>query len=135
MAKKRPPCMRNLDRFKKNGCPEKAWDGEEGCQCWKELTTTTMADAQPKLRKMCIDEWMFDLKLTELGLLEGNQQAMEAFRNGMLDTSNPNELRPKPDAATIHLINLLHEEKNKRDIIQDYEDRKQLEDKEQNING
>lgn len=135
MAKNnKPPCIRNLERFKKSGCPEKIWGGEEGCPCWIELTTTTRGDAEPKLRKMCVDIWMFDLKISELGLLEGNQQAMEIFRNGMLDTSDPNDLKPKPDAAMIHLVNLLLEEKNKREIIEDHEIRKQLSDGEQNKN-
>ena len=77
---------------------------------------------------------MFDLKITGLGLLEGNQQAIESFRNGMLDTSDPNNLKPKPDAAMIHLINILLEEKNKREIIENHEVRKQLSDGEQNKN-
>lgn len=135
MAKKKnPPCIRNLEPFKKSGCPQKKWDGEEGCPMWKELTTTTRQDPVPQLRKMCIDVWMFDLKITELGLLEGNQQATESFRNGMLDTSDPSNLKPKPDNAMIALVNFLYEERNKRELIANHEARKKLEQKEQNEN-
>jgi len=31
MSKKNPPCIRNLEKFKKVGCPKQQWDGEEGC--------------------------------------------------------------------------------------------------------
>lgn len=136
MAKKKnPPCVRDLTPFRKSGCPQKHWDGEEGCPLWMELTTTTRDDPVPKLRKMCVDVWMFDLKISELGLLEGNQQATESFRNGMLDTSDPSNIKPKPDPATVALVNILYEEKEKRELIEKHEMRKQLEKKEQNENS
>jgi len=121
MTKKNPPCIRNLDRFKKSGCPQKSWDGEEGCPCWKELTTSTRTDPVAKIRKMCIDEWMFDLKITELGLLEGNQQAVETFRNGMLDISDPNNIRPKADLVLVRLVQFIQDQITKKQIIKEHE--------------
>ena len=41
MSKKNPPCIRNLEKFKKVGCPKKQWDGEEGCPAWIELSVAT----------------------------------------------------------------------------------------------
>ena len=44
-----------------------------------------MADGTRQDVKECIDLWMFRLAWTQCGLLEGNQQATESFRNGMCE--------------------------------------------------
>jgi hypothetical protein len=96
MAKKiKVPCIRGLSCMK-NGCPMKPWDGEEGCPAWVELLVTPEDEPlKPKDKQgNCVDMWNLTLKLRELALLEGNQRAIESFRNNMsVDGS------PKPDPA------------------------------------
>jgi hypothetical protein len=52
----------------------------------------------------CLDHWQLELKLTELGLLEGNQKAIETFRNNMTVEGSP-----KPDPAMVTLIRKIEE--------------------------
>lgn len=127
---KKRPCIRNLEKFKKNGCPQKEWDEEtgEGCPYWREIETQTKGEQVPSLKKMCIDEWMFEFKITELGLIEGNQVALEEFRNGMIYRDENGRLNPKPDAGMIQLLNYLGKQIERKKIIEEYEKQKQLED-------
>jgi hypothetical protein len=100
MKKERRPCIRGLKAFSR-GCPMKMWDGESGCPAWIELLVTPRNEpAKPKDKVgRCIDHWMLELKLSELGLLEGNQRAIESFRNNMsVDGS------PKPDPVIVKLL-------------------------------
>lgn len=99
------PCIRGLKRFEKKGCPEKAWNGTEGCPAWREMIIPTRANPlQKENRAQCLDEWYFDFQWAALGLLEGNQAATESFRNNM---STPDG-QPKPDPAAVELIRLIH---------------------------
>jgi len=130
MAKKRPPCIRNLECFKEGGCPRKSWDSdeEEGCTAWMEMTVSAQDNPQkPITKKMCIDMWQFDLSVSILGALEGNQQALESFRNGMVTTDPSGMNHPKPDPAVLTLIQMVHDQIKKQNIIKDYEERKMIE--------
>lgn len=128
-----PPCVRNLEIFKKTGCPQKCWDGEEGCSAWIEMTVAEKdAPLKPVIKKMCIDLWQFDLSVSILGALEGNQKALESFRNGVVEVDKTTgETRPKPDPAVISLLQMVHDQITKKQIVERYELKKQLE-KDQN---
>ena len=110
---KKVPCVRDLKMFRRSGCPQKEWDGEEGCPMWKEMSVGTRENPQKKeVRKQCIDVWQFDFSWAMLGLLEGNQQAIETFRNGMIYQDESGNLQPKPDPTTLalaHVINVASE--------------------------
>lgn len=101
---KHPPCIRGLKKFEKSGCPCRAWDGESGCPAWVELLVTPPNEPLKPKDKIgkCIDHWQIDFWLKSLGLLEGNQQAIESFRNNMTVDGSP-----KPDPAIILLANAL----------------------------
>jgi hypothetical protein len=60
----------------------------------------------------CVDLWMVELKLTELGLLEGNQQAIESFRNNMTVDGSP-----RPDPALCKMIRILEDNQRARTIV------------------
>lgn len=95
------PCMRGLKRFEKTGCPRKPWDGERGCSAWVELLITP--DNEPTKAKdkvgNCLDIWNLELRLKSLGLLEGNQRAIESFRNNMSVEGSP-----KSDPGVVTLL-------------------------------
>jgi len=133
MAKqKNPPCIRNLDVFKKTGCPQKCWDGEEGCSAWIEMTVGTPDNPnKPLLKKMCIDLWQFDFSVSTLGVLEGNQRATESFRNGMVEVDSSGQMRPKADPAIMTLLQMVHDQIQKKQIQEQYEARKHLEKEQQ----
>jgi hypothetical protein len=101
---KRPPCIKGLEAYKK-GCPEKAWDGQEGCPCWKEYIVSMRENPLKKeARKQCIDIWNHEFLWASMGLQEGVQQAVETFRNNM----TTEEGVPKPDPAMVQLLQLFH---------------------------
>ena len=108
MTKKvNPPCVRNIHKFRKTGCPEKCWDGREGCTCWVEMSISSKENPQKKdIVKMCLDMWMLRFQLDALGLLEGNQQATESFRNGMIFKKSDGSIGPKADPAMVAMLNL-----------------------------
>jgi hypothetical protein len=100
MAKKIPPCIRGLKRFEKTGCPGKSWDGNEGCPAWREMIIPNQGQPTKREHKaQCLDQWYFDFQWAALGLLEGNQQATETFRNQMTTPQGP-----RPDPASIALV-------------------------------
>lgn len=107
MAKKiGPPCMRGLKAFQKTGCPMKSYDGESGCTAWVELMVTPPDEPTKPIDKAgkCLDHWTLDMQLKTLQLLEGNQQAIESFRNNVsVDGS------PKPDPAVVALLRHIEE--------------------------
>lgn len=81
-----PPCIRGLQQFKK-GCPEKTWDGESGCPCWIEEMVVDSETSKKRIEKKCLDLWMFTIAWHSNGLLEGNQQAVESFRNNVSEAT------------------------------------------------
>lgn len=99
------PCIRGLKEFKK-GCPEKAWNGSDGCPAWKEYTIP-QDDSKPILIKDCIDclqeHWQFE----SLKLLEGNQRATESFRNGMCEQAGDGQVYPKTTKALLQLAGVI----------------------------
>lgn len=109
---KKPPCIRGLQEFKK-GCPQKAWDGQDGCSCWIEKVAP-IKGGEKTIFKQCIDLWMFKLGWDQCGLLEGNQQATESFRNGMIEVDNNGKGQPKPDPAIVLLVNLIKDTQQKQ---------------------
>ena len=93
------PCTRGLECFKK-GCPQASYEDNPkyGCPLWLELVIPDPDNPTKKIvRKKCVDLWYFTLLYNMLPLLEGNQQATESFRNGMLEVNpdNPKQTRPK----------------------------------------
>jgi len=121
-----PPCIRNLERFRKSGCPQKVWDGKEGCPAWKELLVTPRNEPLKPKDKIgrCIDEWNLELQLTALGLMEGNQQATESFRNGMVEEGKDGKIYPKPDRGIVALLSLFQKLQERQEIISEHEFKK-----------
>lgn len=104
------PCIRNLDCFKKTGCPEKPWDGKEGCPAWKELIVSTRANPLEKeVRKQCMDEWLFEFAWAGLGISEGQQRVSEEIRNGLVSKADTGELIPKMNIVLQHMQQALIE--------------------------
>ncbi len=123
-----PPCIRNLSKFKK-GCPEKSWDGKEGCTCWIEMTIPNEENPLKRdIGKHCIDMWMFILKRASLSLLEGNQIAIESFRNGMIFQTENGKSFPRANPASIELLKIFEQMKNQVVIPNDANDKKLIDD-------
>lgn len=105
--KNKRPCVRGLKDFQKNGCPEKYWNGNEGCPAWKEYTIPGKPGDPPTVIKDCIDMlseyWQFE----SLKLLEGNQKATESFRNGMCEVAPDGKTYPKADQGIMQLLWLM----------------------------
>lgn len=121
----RYPCIRNLDPFRKKGCPQKSWKGNEGCPCWIQETVPTKGGQKENIGQ-CIDLWMFKMTWDQCGLLEGNQQATESFRNGMIQTDEKGQTHPKSDPAIVVLLGLLKNLQNKQEIIIQHEIQKAI---------
>jgi len=80
----KPPCIKGLKRFEKKGCPQKCWDGKEGCPAWIELPVSTMGNPLKKeIRKQCLDMWLWEFAWASMGQREVVQQATESNRNMM----------------------------------------------------
>jgi len=121
------PCIRNLDCFKKTGCPQKLWDGKEGCPCWIELSVSKKGNPLEKeIRKQCLDMWLFEFQWAMMGLMEGNQQATESFRNGMVQTDDNGQTHPKPDLGILALLSIFQSMQEKQRIIFEHETRKEI---------
>jgi len=119
----KPPCIRGLRRYQKSGCPEKFWDGEDGCPCWIELAAPRRDNPQKKVvEKKCLDIWSFEFLWASLGYLEGNQQATESFRNNMTVEGSP-----KADPASAELLLLFKKLQEKQRIIFEHESQKAIE--------
>ncbi len=102
----KPPCIRGLKVFK-DGCPQKMWDGEEGCSAWVEMTYESDDPAQATIIiKACLDIVTFDLQLKAMKLLEGNQLATEGLKNGLCEVID-GKTEPKPNVASTQLMQLL----------------------------
>jgi hypothetical protein len=94
-----PPCIRNLEKFK-DGCPERPWNGRDGCPAWIEMPVATQGNPlQKEVRRQCIDLWNTQFNWAQLGVMEGNQQATEGARNMIAlnclvttNTKSPEEL-------------------------------------------
>lgn len=93
----KPPCIRGLAAFKK-GCPQHAWNGEDGCPAWIERDMDKKGGSEKIKVAECLDMFMARLAWGTNALLEGNQQSIESFRNGMVTTIN-GVAHPKPDPA------------------------------------
>lgn len=110
MPKKRP-CIRGLREFKK-GCPEKYWDGSEGCPAWREYAIPTVEKGKPpRIIKDCIDclseHWQFEA----LKGLEGNQKTSESFRNGMCENIN-GKIYPKVGRGILEVMKVMQKQQD-----------------------
>ena len=77
-----PPCIRGLKRFEKKGCPQKEWDGKEGCPAWIELVISSRGSPlKNEIKKQCLDLWLWEFSWAGMGQREGMQQATESNRN------------------------------------------------------
>jgi len=103
----KPPCTRGLPEFQ-DGCPKRPWDAEtgEGCPLWIEREVATRENPIVReMRRQCVDRWQWDFQWATLGLLEGNQAAIEQLRNGLLFYDDKSKtVLPKPDYATLELV-------------------------------
>ena len=113
------PCIRGLKEFKK-GCPEKFWDGQEGCPAWKEYTIPGEPGKPPEIMKDCIDMFSEHWQFQALKMLEGNQQATESFRNGMCEEVD-GQVYPKMDRAVLGLVSILQRQKEDRQLLKTQE--------------
>jgi len=112
------PCIRDLKMFRKSGCPQKEWDGIQGCPCWKEMVVSSKENPQKKeSKKQCIDLWQFELQWAMLGVMEGNQQAVESFRNGMVYPGKDGGIYPKSDPALVALLQMAYESREEKKKI------------------
>jgi len=95
----------------KDGCPKRSWDGEtgEGCPLWIEQDVPTRENPMVKKPlKACVDRWQWEIQWAQLGLLEGNQAAIEQLRNGLLFYDDEKKtVSPKPDYAIRELVGML----------------------------
>ena len=72
------PCRWKL--FKRKGCPE-----SNACPYWlTEVIKRKDGTVGPESK--CIDFWMFTIAWHGNAILEGNQQAIESFRNNVADS-------------------------------------------------
>jgi len=118
MSKKKinPPCLRDLYRYRKTGCPQTQWDGEDGCMAWIESTFPNQDPTKsPIIVKACMDLINFDYQLEMLKLLEGNQQATELFRNGMCEEGADGKIYPKMNPTPVNITL-----QNSQPILADY---------------
>ena len=127
-----PPCIRNLNCFAEKGCPQRVWDGKEGCIAWIEMATENRK-GDKTIEKKCIDLWTWQFQWATLGLLEGNQEAVERFRNAMAepdpeDPLNDNKARPKASQAAMELLEFFQKLEERSKIIFEHEARKEIED-------
>lgn len=100
MGKNLPPCTRGLKAFKK-GCPMRPWNGVDGCPLWVDIYLPTKEGERIRIEE-CVDLYQVRLQYSTNQLLEGNQQAIEKFRNNMsVDGS------PKPDPAMIRMAEMM----------------------------
>ena len=101
---KKQPCIRGLNEFKK-GCPRCCWNEEAGigCPAWidKKMKAKNGEDIHIK---ECLDLYMARLHYSTNALLEGNQQAIEKFRNNMSV-----EGMPKPDPALKEIVEFFNQ--------------------------
>lgn len=110
MPKKLPPCIRGLKAFKA-GCPQAAFDGETGCPAWMSRTMPRRDNPlQHETISQCVDLWIFRLAFDACGLLEGNQQAIESFRNNMTVVDESGRGVPRPDPALAAVVGMLARE-------------------------
>ena len=103
------PCTRGLSHFEKTGCPQREYNPEDGtgCPLWIEMEVPTRENPLVKKKyKKCVDLWYFTFQWSMLGLLEGNQQATESFRNAMVEVNpdNPEQTRPKSVNVVLEVI-------------------------------
>jgi hypothetical protein len=82
-----------LREFKK-GCPQRCWDGESGCPAWIEINLPTKSGERMDIKE-CVDIFQSRLQMSTNQLLEGNQQAIESFRNNMTEVGVDGVSRPK----------------------------------------
>jgi len=106
------PCIRGLKQFSK-GCPQRKWNGEDGCPAWIELDMETKGGQDKIEIRECLDIYTSRLQFYNNVLLEGNQQAIESLRNGMLCKDDKGNVTPKPSNADIFLLNILENMNNK----------------------
>jgi len=74
----KPPCIRGLKEFKK-GCPQRCWNGNDGCPAWME--EIIVENGKKKNHGACLEWWKLFYARNALRLLEGTQQATESNRN------------------------------------------------------
>lgn len=98
------PCIRNLDCFRKKGCPEKSWNGVEGCPAWKEYSQVIEAGQPPRILKDCIDIFSEIWLKEALGISEQVVTSVQSFRNGMVEKGADGNTYPKADIGTLSLV-------------------------------
>jgi hypothetical protein len=61
--------------------------------------------------RACVDVWQWEIQWAQLGLLEGNQAAIEQLRNGLLFYDDETKtVSPKPDYAIRELVKMLKDQ-------------------------
>ena len=99
----KPPCIRGLSCFRK-GCPQRPWNGEDGCPAWIEVDMRSKDGQVVEKIRECVDLYLPRLIFSTNCLLEGNQQAVESFRNGMVFKDEHGAVSPKPNPAEVLLL-------------------------------
>lgn len=115
------PCVRGLKVFEQDGCPERKWDGNRGCPMWVDAVMAKHGEPGTEYVHACQDELIFRFNYAICGLLAGNQQATESFRNGMVVEDEKGQTTPKPDRGTLIFLSLFQNAILKQKIITEYE--------------
>jgi len=85
------------------GCPARKWNGTDGCPAWVEVDML-LQNGQEKVQiRECLDLYQARLGYDTNRLLEGVQQCIQSFRNGMVFTAPDGSAHPKPDPAVAKL--------------------------------
>jgi hypothetical protein len=92
-------CIRGLKAFKK-GCPEHCGPG--GCPAWIEREVPNKNGGTEKVAE-CLDLFMARMTWHTNAILQGNQKAIESFRNGMVAKSGSTTM-PKPAIGSAELL-------------------------------
>lgn len=115
---KRPPCIRGLKQFEKTGCPQRSWDGQDGCPAWIELSVAQKGNPlQKEIKKQCLDLWLFEFQWASLGQREGMQQATEENRNMTALSSLVNSGLRTPDELIRIATNIFNTYQQKQKML------------------
>jgi len=111
------PCIRGLEIFKKKGCPEKFWDGKNGCPAWKEYIRPGEPGKAPVKIADCIDVhsegWIFE----QIKLLEQLIVSVQSLRNNLSEKGPDGNFYPKSSFAEMTLVSFI-QQKQEQAMIQ-----------------
>lgn len=113
------PCIRGLKEFKK-GCPEKLWNGSDGCPAWvEEILPDPESPTKKRTVKCCLDVMSVIYQRHMLSLLEGNVVTSEKLRNGLIEEDADGKTAPKTHPQIMSLFLGCQEQINEMKKVND----------------